>query len=398
MEHSEHASVLLALFLVILSAKLLAALFERFRLPGLVGEIVAGILMGPHVLGWLEPNEATRLMAELGVLFLLFRVGLEVKSSDLLRDGRIALAVAAAGVVLPFLVGWGLAELWGEPRLESLFIGAAMVATSIGITAQVLATQGLLEHRASRIMLAAAVIDDVLGLILLAGVSGLAKGGMSYLDLGLTAVVGLGGSFVIARFGSPALRRLFPRAQLGPGRVEAQFTFALILLFALSFLAAYSGIAAIVGAFLAGMALSEAVDPRVHELTAGVTALVVPFFLVGIGLQLDTAAFASGRTIAFTATILLAAMASKIVGCGLGALRLGARDALRVGVGMMPRGEVGMVVAQIGLGFGVMNPTAYGVIVVMSIATTLIAPPALQWAFRGVEARAPGKDGKLRLD
>jgi Kef-type K+ transport system membrane component KefB len=391
MDHSQHAAILVSLVLVFVPAKLLGAVFERLRLPGLVGEILAGVLIGPHVLGWLAPNETVRLLAELGVLFLLFRVGLEVKASELLRVGRTALAVALAGVIAPFALGWGLATLWGEPRLEACFIGAAMVATSVGITAQVLAARGLLEERASKVILAAAVIDDVLGLIILAAVSGLAKGRVDVLELGLTAVIGVGLPLLLASLGPRVMRWLVPRVRAELKLAEAEFTFALILLFSLSLLTAFAGVAAIVGAFLAGLALSETVERRVHELTRGVSELLVPFFLVGIGLQLDTRALASWRTAGFAAAIVVAAVVSKLFGCGLGAIRLGRRDAVRVGVGMVPRGEVGMVVAQIGLGFGVMNPLAYGVIVVMSIVTTLIAPPALHLVYRGAVARTAGR-------
>jgi Na+:H+ antiporter len=391
MDHSQHAATLVSLVLVFVPAKLLGAVFERLRLPGLVGEILAGVLIGPQVLGWLAPNETVGLLAELGVLFLLFRVGLEVRASELLRVGRTALAVAVAGVIAPFALGWGLATLWGEPRLEGCFIGAAMVATSVGITAQVLAAKGLLEERASQVILAAAVIDDVLGLILLAAVSGLAKGRLDVLELGLTAAFGIGLPLLLASLGPRMMRWLVPRVRAEVKLAEAEFTFALILLFSLSLLTAFAGVAAIVGAFLAGLALSETVERRVHELTRGVSELLVPFFLVGIGLQLDTRALASWRSAGFAAAIVVAAVISKLFGCGLGAIRLGRRDAVRIGVGMVPRGEVGMVVAQIGLGFGVMNPLAYGVIVVMSVATTLIAPPALNLVYRGAAARTAGR-------
>jgi Kef-type K+ transport system membrane component KefB len=154
------------------------------------------------------------------------------------------------------------------------------------------------------------------------------------------------------------------------------------LLFALSLLAVYAGVAAIVGAFLAGMALSESAEGRITQLTSGVAELLVPFFLVGIGLHFDVTAFSSGRNLALATIIFAAASASKFVGCGLGAISLGRGDAVRVGVGMIPRGEVGMVVAQIGLNMGVMATSVYGTIVFMSVATTLIAPPLLKLAFR----------------
>jgi Kef-type K+ transport system membrane component KefB len=384
-EASHGAEVPLSLLEIFVSAKLLSELFERLGQPGIVGEILAGILIGPHVLNWMAPNEMITVLAELGVMFLLFRVGLEVKASELMRVGSTALVVAVVGVIVPFVLGWGIAILWGEPRLESIFIGAAMVATSVGITAQVLAARGWLQTRAAKIILAAAVIDDVLGLIVLALVSSVAKGSVSYLDLGVTAALAIGFTLFVAKFGTRTVKRVMPRVQANLSLAEGEFAIALSLLFALSLLAVYAGVAAIIGAFLAGMALSETVDHRVHLLTNGVAELLVPFFLVGIGLQFDLSAFAQRSTIALALIILAAAMISKFIGCGLGAVRLGRADAVRVGIGMAPRGEVGMVVAQIGLGMGVMSQGVYGIIVFMSVATTLIAPPLLKMAFRAVQ-------------
>lgn len=176
---------------------------------------------------------------------------------------------------------------------------------------------------------------------------------------------------------------------------EVQFNIAMVLLFALSLLAMRAGVAAIIGAFLAGMALSETVNHRVHDLAHGVTELLVPFFLVGIGLHFDLAAFSDSSTIGLALIILGAAIASKLVGCGLGALSLGWSNALRVGVGMVPRGEVGMVVAQIGLGLGVIPKPVYGVVVFMAIVTTMVAPPLLNIAYRGVQPVAPAEEFRL---
>lgn len=377
----------LSMLVVFVSAKLMAELFERFGQPGIVGEILAGILIGPHVLGWMSPNMILTVLAELGVMFLLFRVGLEVKASDLMKVGGTAMLVAIAGVVLPFVLGWAIMTAWGFRGIEAIFTGAAMVATSVGITAQVLNAKGLLNERASRIILAAAVIDDVLGLLVLALVSSMAKGSVNLLDLALTAVLALGFTIFVAKWGTRTMDRVVPRVKARMSLVEGQFAIAMAMLFGLALLAVYAGVAAIVGAFLAGMALSESVDHRVHQLTDGVTELLVPFFLVGIGLHFDVTAFADANTMLLAGVILVAAVFSKFAGCGLGAIALGRTDAVRVGVGMVPRGEVGMVVAQIGLSLGVMAASVYGVVVFMAVATTLVAPPLLKWAYRGA---APG--------
>jgi Kef-type K+ transport system membrane component KefB len=330
-------------------------------------------------------------------MFLLFRVGLDVKASELLKVGGTAFGVAAAGVALPFVMGWGISELWGEPRIESLFTGAAMVATSVGITAGVLASKGLLESRAAKIILAAAVVDDVLGLIVLAFVSSLAKGDVRYLDLLLTAAIAAGFTVFVAKFGARAAGLVIPRMRERLSLVEGEFALAMTLLFALSVLAVYAGVAAIVGAFLAGMALSETAGQRITDMTSGVSELLVPFFLAGIGMQFDPAIFTNRGTLLLACSIVLAAIVSKFLACGAAALGMGKADAIRVGVGMAPRGEVGMVVAQIGLRMGVMGASVYGIVVFMSVATTLIAPPLLKLAFRGVPHGVPHNDGRATI-
>jgi Kef-type K+ transport system membrane component KefB len=390
------AEVTVSMLVVFASAKLMAEIFERLGQPGIVGEILAGVLIGPHVLGWMAPNNALTILADLGVMFLLFRVGLEVKASELMRVGGTALLVAVAGVIVPFSMGWGIMRLWGEPQLESVFTGAAMVATSVGITAQVLAARGLLSTRAARVILAAAVVDDVLGLIVLALVSDMAKGSVQYLNVAITGIVALGFTAFVAKFGTRVAKEVIPRVNARMRVAESEFTLAMTLLFGLSVLAVYAGVAAIVGAFLAGMALSETVQHRVHEFTNGVSELLVPFFLAGIGLHFDTSAFGNRSTLILASLILIAAIASKFLGCGIGALAMGRADAVRVGVGMVPRGEVGMVVAQIGLKMGVMAASVYGIIVFMSVATTLVAPPLLKLAFRGEKA-APIDQEVVRL-
>jgi Kef-type K+ transport system membrane component KefB len=376
------AEIPLAMLIVFGSAKLLAEVFERMGQPGIVGEILAGILIGPSVLGWIAPNEILTALSELGVMFLLFRVGLEVKSSELMQVGAVASLVAVAGVIVPFFLGWGIMLYAGYPQVESIFVGAAMVATSVGITAQVLAAKGLLHLAASKIILGAAVIDDILGLIVLAIVSSMARGTVNFIEIGTTAVLAIGFTMVVAKWGTKTAARLLPAAtKLRAG--EAQFNIALVLLFGLSVLAIYAGVAAIIGAFLAGMALSESVSHRVHDLAHGISELLVPFFLAGIGLHMDVSVFSSGGTLVLALVILIAAIFSKLVGCGLGAFQLGWVDMVRIGSGMVPRGEVGMVVAQLGLSLGVIEKPVYAVVVFMAVATTIVAPPMLKVAFRG---------------
>ena len=377
-------SVPLGMLIVFGAAKLLAELFERLGQPGIVGEILAGVLIGPSVLNWIQPNELLSGFAELGVMFLMFRVGLEVKASELMKVGGTAFLVALLGVIVPFFAGWGIMLAWGYPQTESVFVGAAMVATSVGITAQVLASKGLLHLQSSKIILGAAVIDDILGLIVLAIVSSAAKGSINFLDIAITAVLALGFTAIVAKWGTRAMLHVMPRAEAKLRTGEVQFNLALILLFSLSVLAIYAGVAAIIGAFLAGMAISETVSERVEDLAHGVTELLVPFFLAGIGLRLDLSTFTQGSMVLLSLLILAAAVLSKMLGCGAGAIALGPKEMMRIGFGMVPRGEVGMVVAQMGLTMGVIEKGVYGVVVFMAVATTIVAPLLLKFAYRGV--------------
>jgi Kef-type K+ transport system membrane component KefB len=379
-------SIPLAMLIVFGAAKLFAEIMERLRQPGIVGEIFAGAIVGPSVLGWVEPTELLHSLSELGVMFLLFRVGLEVKSSELMQVGATAALVASLGVVVPMVLGWGIMRAWGYTQIESVFVGAAMVATSVGITAQVLAAKGLLHTKSAKIILGAAVIDDILGLLVLAIVSSSARGGVNIAEIATTAVMALGFTLIVAMWGTKTMTRLVPHAsRLRAG--EAQFNLALVLLFALSVLALKVGVAAIIGAFLAGMALAESVNERVHDLAHGITELLVPFFLAGIGLQMDVSAFADRSLLLLALVILIAAVFSKLVGCGLGAFRLGRKDMLRIGFGMVPRGEVGMVVAQLGLSMAVIGKPIYSVVVFMAVATTIVAPPLLNMAYAGVQPK-----------
>ena len=388
------AKIPLAMLLVFASAKILAELAERLGQPGIVGEILAGVLIGPSVLGCLAPNDLLGALSDLGAMFLLFRVGLEVKSSELIKVGGTATLVACSGVVVPFIMGTAILLLWGAGTSEAIFVGATMVATSVGITAQVLSAKGLLHTVSSKIILAAAVIDDVLGLLVLAVVSSLTHGKLDWMQLALTAAAAAGFTVIIGKWGTHAVGRLVPHVDQKLRVAEARFVVALSLLFALALLAVYTGVAAIVGAFLAGLALGENAGTRERDLAQGAAELLVPFFLVGIGLHVDLSAFAHPGTAVLAIVILGAAVVSKFIGCGLGALGLGKTEAFRVGVGMIPRGEVGMVVAQIGLGFAILSPGSYGVVVFMSVATTFIAPPLLKLAYRNVSA-APEVDEEV---
>lgn len=383
----DHTRVLLTLFIMLVAAKLLAELFERLRQPPVVGEIIAGVIIGPSLLNLAAPSEAVNILAEIGVIFLLFNVGLETKPTAIFKVGKQAALVAIFGVVAPFLAGWLLMRLWGSTSIEALFVGTAMVATSVGITARVLSALDLLDAPTARIILGAAVIDDILGLLVLAVVSSLAAGAVDYMQILITAGLAIGFTIFVAAVGGPVVNRVAPgvdRLRSGHG----MFILGLVLCLGLSVAAAYIGVAAIIGSFLAGMALAEASEnhPRMHRQINGVTEFLVPFFLVNIGMQLRLDVFRSGSVIGLCILVVLVAVATKLFGCGLGAYTLGLKRAAQVGMGMVPRGEVGIIVAQIGLGLAVIGPELFGVVLFMAVATTVIAPPFLKLLYAGEPA------------
>ena len=378
----EHGEVLLTLFIALVAAKLAAELFERIRQPAVVGEIIAGILIGPSVLNLIQPTQVLDALAEIGVIFLLFTVGLETRPSDIFKVGRTATVVAVLGVIVPFLAGWGLLSLWpGYSWIEATFLGAAMVATSVGITARVLSGMGLITADASRVILAAAVIDDVIGLLVLAVVSSLAAGRVNYISIGLIALMAVAFTLIVVAFGSRVINR--HKERIDNLRINhSLLMFALVLCFGLAVVANLIGIAGIIGAFLAGVALSEATDDtRLHQQSQALTEFTTPFFLIAIGMKLNLAIFLSTSVVVLSAVVIVLAVVTKFIGCGLGAIGNGRRCAIQVGVGMIPRGEVGIVVAQIGLAMAAVSDVIYGVVLAMSVVTTLVAPPLIKLAF-----------------
>jgi len=377
-----HSKVLLMLFLILAAGKIMAELFERLNQPSVVGEILAGVIIGPSILGLVVPNELTSTLADIGVIFLLFKVGLESPPASILRVGVRALLVAVLGVIAPFVAGSLLMLAWGGSGVESMFLGTAMVATSVGITARVLSDMGVLNVLTSRIILGAAVIDDVLGLLILAVVSGISTGPLNYLSIIVTAGLAIGFTGFVVLVGPPVVKRVAPRLE-NLRVTHSLFISALVTCLGIAVAANYIGVAAIVGAFLAGMAFAEVAEerPTMHKQMSGVTEFLVPFFLVNIGMQLRLDVFRDLSVVIFGVLITVLAVVTKMVGCGAGAWGLGWKRIGQVGVGMVPRGEVGIVVAQIGVGMAVISDSLFGVVLLMAVATTLIAPPFLRILF-----------------
>jgi Kef-type K+ transport system membrane component KefB len=385
----ELEGILFELFVIFAAAKLVGELFERIDQPPVIGELLVGVALGSHALGLVSESEVHEVMQELGAIFLLFMVGLDTHVDELKKVGRHALGVGASGIVLPFALGTAFIFATDGSGNHAMFMGAAMVATSVGITARVLSDLGVIHTRESRVILGAAVVDDILGLMVLAVVSGLGQDELSLLHMIVLAVVAVGFVTIVGAFGNRATRILAPRvetAQISRGPLAL----ALSVCLGLSALAGAIGLAAIIGAFLAGMAFSE-LRPRwkLEDQIEPVYELLVPFFFVLTGARVDVGSLVDASTLGTVAVVTLLAIAGKLIGCGAAAWGLGRKSALIVGTGMVPRGEVGLIVASVGLSGELINAELYGVIVAMSILTTLVAPPALKALFASAGRRPP---------
>lgn len=383
------ADILVDLFIVLLAAKLGDELFKRLRQPSLVGEILAGVLIGPSLLGVVEPTESLEVFAELGVVFLLFWVGLETKLSDLREVGRVAALVGILGVVLPLAGGVGAGVLGGENTETTIFLGVALVATSVGITSAVLIELGLVGTRASRTILGAAVIDDILAMVLLAVAVGLAENdGVD--AVGLATVIGLAVGFVaFFALGGTRLFARRPGILTVPRFSESPFLPAVILCLGVAALAAQIGLAAIIGAFLAGLMVAETQDQHpIEEEVAPLYAFFPPFFFVFIGMQVPLGELADGGTLLVLAGITALAIVTKYAGARLASRSFGPKESELVALGMVPRGEVGIIVAGIGVTEGVVDERLFAIIVGMSVLTTLVVPPLLRRRHGGGPAPA----------
>ena len=376
---ADTAEVLTDLFLVLLAAKLGDEVFKRIGQPAIVGEILGGVLIGPSVLGLVEVGEVLRVFSELGVVFLLFWVGLETRLSEMRAVGRVAVAVGSAGVVVPFLAGTGFGLALGESSETSIFLGAALAATSAGITSATFLDLGIARTRAARTVLGAAVVDDILALILLSVAVGMAaEGGVDGGKIVLALAVAIAFVAFVA-LGGTRLLQSRPRLLEAPQFASSPLLPAVILCLGLAAFAANIGLAALIGAFLAGMIVAETKDQSsISEEVRPLYSFFPPFFFAFIGIELDLGALFDGHALWWLALITVLAALTKLVPAYLAARSLGRGEAAIVGVGMVPRGEVGIVVASIGAAEGVVDAELFAVVVGMAVLTTLVAPFALR--------------------
>ncbi len=404
-----HTEVLLAFFLVFVAAQIGAEIASRISLPAVVGEIAAGVVVGPSLLGLISvaqksgaatnySAEPLLALAELGAVLLLFSVGLETRLSDLKKVGKIALSVGTLGLIIPFVLGAGWAHFAGYPTAKALFIAAAFVATSAGITARVLSELGVLGRIEARVILGAAVIDDILAMLLLGVVTSLQSGkGVSVIGLALVTLQAVGFVALVAFVGTKVLKKSGPALD-APINPHSPLTLSIAACLGLAAAGAYLGLAPIIGAFLAGMAFAE--TPQRHQLERQiqvVMAFLTPFFFVVTGTQVELQALASWGAVSTLLLITFLAVIGKLVGGAIGARSLGRKSALIVGMGMVPRGEVGIIVASLGRGAGVFNAEVYALIIAMSLLTSVLTPPILKWQLAGLPKEEGTLDEKSEL-
>ena len=393
---------LLSLLILFAAAKIGEEIFERLGQPVLVGQILAGFLVGPSLLHWVAVSPIIDFMSEIGVIFLLFETGLETQPEEILEHGWLSFWVALLGVLTPLFVGWRFALSVGENPVTARFVGTLLVATSIGITAKILGDFGALKTAFGRVILGAAVVDDILGLLALSMLSSFAAEHLRLANLLLT-ITFVSVFFIVVLF---LRRKAFPRVRprLEQMRASApQWSFALVLLLGFSVMSVYIGMAAIIGAFLAGMFVSESDDVAgpLRVQAKAVSSFVVPFFLADIGMKLSLAALSQRRTLWLILALTAIAVLTKMFACGLGALPLGKRSALLVGLGMIPRGEVGIVVADQSRHIAAIPEAYYSIGITVAALTTLIGPLLLRTVIRpkrndtGVSAIVPDLEAPI---
>ncbi|MEO6714674.1 MAG: cation:proton antiporter [Mycobacteriales bacterium] len=380
------------LAVVLVAALIAAEISERIGLPTVVGEILAGILIGPSVLTLIGHDEILQGLAELGVIVLLLEVGLQMDLRELAAVGRKAMLVAFVGVALPFAGGYGVAAALGQQQMTAIFLGAALTATSVGITARVFGDLRALTSVEARTVLGAAVADDVLGLVVLTVVVRVATGGAVTANLVLSTI-GLAIGFLLV-VGGGAIYLIPKLADWVESRSRSAATMlvlALMLTFAVARLASAAKLAPVVGAFVAGLALARCrnADHIRRELTP-IAHLFIPVFFLLIGVQVRLSEIARPSVLLLAGALLVVAAVGKIAAGYVVGRSSG--DRLLVGLGMLPRGEVGLIFATIGLQQGILGADVYGALLIVVLATTLITPPVLR--LRLVKVRAARKAAK----
>lgn len=385
--NEEVTQVVGGLFLLLLAAKLGEELMRRFGQPGVVGELLGGFVVGPYCLGWVQPSEAALVMSELGVVVLLFTVGLEVRTDELFRVGKPAILTAVIAMLLPLAGGFALTAALGSEPIGAFFVGLALAATSIGITSRVLRDMGVLDRTFARIVIGAALVDDILALVMIGLATGVAEGNVSANTV-LVGVAGIG--LVLLGFVAARRARGLPsRVFTWPLFADTPLVPAFLIMLAIAELAAIIGLAALIGGFVAGLivAETEAADELEHDFKP-LASIFTPFFFAVTGAQLDLSALLEPSVLGLAIALGVIGILTKAVGGMIGARSIGRWGSAAVGFGMVPRGEVGIVVANLALVTGVVDAGLFAAMLVAVVLTTIAAPYLLAWSVPRAEAEA----------
>ena len=403
-------------------AKVAGEICRRLGVAAVVGELLAGIIMAPTLIGGfhflgsplISVNDAVEMFAQLGAVMLLFKVGLEMRFDKFTKIGPLAAMIAAGGVSLNFILGYGLAAFWGYPQKEALLVGAALTATSAAITVKVLNDIGKSKTKVSEILVGSAVMDDILGLVVLAIVLGLVSNeSLDIASIGFTTVKAVGVLAALMLIGvfilSKVINWLCPRDGC-VGLIDenglknskviqgnhckipcngAQEASVMAMCFGFAYAAGMAGLSPILGAFAAGMSIAETkVLEAINEMTDKINFILAPLFFVVIGTYMNLGAISTNGLVFIVALIALA-MLGKIIGCGLPVLIIEKdwKEAVLVGLGMMARGEVELIVGGVGVTTGIFSPEVFSAVILLVVVTTIITPIALKQAYRTLNVK-----------
>lgn len=398
------------LAIIILFAKLFGLLAKKLRAPQVVGEIVAGLIIGPSVLGLVEQSDFITQMAEIGVLLLMFSAGLETDLKDLIKTGPTALAIACAGVAVPLAGGWllyscfyGFSAVGTDEFYRAIFTGVIMTATSVGITVQTLRELGKLKGKVGTLILSSAIIDDVIGIIVLTFVIGLKDSSASPMKVVINTLLffafSIGVGFVIYKIFKMLDKRYYHQRRIP--------ILGLCLCFALAFIAeAFFGIADITGAYVAGIILCNLKDSEyiAEKMDINSYMLFGPVFFASIGLKTEFSNF-TAEILLFSIAFVLVALITKIIGCGLVSMlfKYRGKDCLKIGVGMMTRGEVALIVSQKGLAVGLLDPIYFTSVILLIMCSSIATPIIMKLLYKGepdenIPAVKPSPDDQICLN
>ena len=377
--------LLLFIALILLSTKILAIFMKHIHLPQVIGALAAGVLLGPAVFNLIEPNETISAIAEFGVILLLFSAGMETDFRQLRNSLKSSLVISTLGVVVALGGGFAIALLFGKPSFESFFIGVVIASMSTSITVEALSEMGKLKTKTGTALMGASLFDDILVIMILAVTMGMGTAGFSFASLGII-LLRIAAFFAFAIVAGLCVNRLFNYIYNTFGQKRRLTVFAIAYCFLMAYLAEFFGLADITGAYLAGIAFCstrcvESLETETHELSY---IFFTPVFLANIGIHTSFDGMTSSM-ILFTVLLVLVAIASKVIGCGLGAkiCKFTNRESAQIGVGMVARGEVSFIVATKGIAAGYISSLLFPSIIVVVLVTVLITPLLLKAAFEG---------------